>query len=469
MKTKFTAIKFGLLILTMSVFSFQVSTAQTSKKSEQTKTRILLIFDASGSMVARYENEDRMTVAKRMFEKMVDSLAGFDNVELALRVFGHQSDLSKKDCEDTKLEVPFAPNNYEFIKKKVRDLRPRGYTPIAKSLLAAAEDFPVLGKEKVRNLIILITDGKEECGGDPCVISQELQRKGIILRPFIIGIGSDPDEFRKYFECVGQYYDANTSSQFETVLGVVISHAVNATSCQINLLDANQLPMETNVNMTIYDAESGTEIYNYIHTLNAFGVPDTLFFDPLRKYNIRVHTLPNVEVKNVSLITGKHNIIPINASQGDIKLIIPGKKGTGYGRVQAIVRKTGTMETVYAQDGNTTKRYLTGTYDIEILTTPRILLTNVKVKQDNVANIEIPQPGTLDLSIMKNYKAGIFRIHNNQTEWVADINDFRSRQEIIMQPGKYFIIGRQTSETQTIYTFEKEFIILSGRITEITL
>ena len=38
-----------------------------------------------------------------------------------------------------------------------------------------------------------------------------------------------------------------------------------------------------------------------------------------------------------------------------------------------------------------------------------------------------------------------------------------------MQPGKYFIIGRQTSETQTIYTFEKEFIVLSGRITEITL
>jgi hypothetical protein len=93
----------------------------------------------------------------------------------------------------------------------------------------------------------------------------------------------------------------------------------------------------------------------------------------------------------------------------------------------------------------------------------------VKVKQDNIASIEIPQPGTLDLSIMKNYTAGIFRVQNNQTEWVADINNYRSRQEIIMQPGKYLIIGRLKSETQTIYTFEKEFIVLSGKITEITL
>jgi Ca-activated chloride channel family protein len=162
MKTTSIAMKTGLLLFMMSIFSIHFSRGQATP-AKKPVTRILLIFDASGSMVARYEKEDRMTVAKRMFEKMVDSLSTFDDVELALRVFGHQSDLSKRDCEDTKLEVPFALNNAEFIKKKVRTLSPRGYTPIAKSLLAAAEDFPEPGKEKVRNLIILITDGTEEC------------------------------------------------------------------------------------------------------------------------------------------------------------------------------------------------------------------------------------------------------------------------------------------------------------------
>ena len=45
-------------------------------------------------------------------------------------------------------------------------IRAKGTTPIAKSLEEAAADFPI---DNSRNIVILITDGKEECGMDPCV------------------------------------------------------------------------------------------------------------------------------------------------------------------------------------------------------------------------------------------------------------------------------------------------------------
>ena len=38
--------------------------------------------------------------------------------------------------------------------------------------------------------MILITDGIEECGGDHA-ISIALQKKGIVLKPFVIGVGLD--------------------------------------------------------------------------------------------------------------------------------------------------------------------------------------------------------------------------------------------------------------------------------------
>ena len=437
--------------------------AQVTSKNKETKSRILIIFDASGSMNAQFGESDRMTVAKTMLNKLVDSLSAFNNVEVALRVFGHQSDLRMVDCNDTKLEVPFAPYNHEVIKKRVASLRPRGYTPIARSLAKSAADFPE--GDNARNLIIIITDGLEECDGNPCEISQELQKKGIFLKPFIIGVGSDPELFRKFFSCVGNYYDANTESEFETVFGVVISQALNATSCQINLVDANQKPLETNVNMTIFDALTGKELHNYYHTMNARGLPDTLFLDPMRKYNLKVHTLPVIFEKNISLIPGKHNTIAVNAGQGNIQLIVDG--GTKYDRLQAIVRKKGTMETIHAQEFNTSKRYLVGLYDIEILTTPRILLHDVKVTQDNTTKIQIPQPGIANLTKTKNYVAAIFRIYEGKTEWVADISETKSNQAMAMQPGNYIIIGRLKSETKTIYTFEKEFTILSGQVSDV--
>jgi len=140
--------------------------------------------------------------------------------------------------------------------------------------------------------VILITDGIEECGGDPCAVSLDLQKKGIVLKPFIIGIGKN---FRDQFECVGTYFDASNETQFRNALNIIISRSLNPTSVQVNLLDAYGKPTETNVNMTFYDHLSGLPKYNFIHSFNNKGLPDTLDIDPLITYDIVVHTIPPVQ------------------------------------------------------------------------------------------------------------------------------------------------------------------------------
>src|SRR5690606_12091970 len=129
-----------------------------------------------------------------------------------------------------------------------------GTTPIAQSLDRAATDFPPC--ENCRNVIILITDGIEACDGDPCAVSRQLQKKGIILKPFVIGIGLD-ESFKKSFECVGTYFDATNEETFQKVLGIVISQALQNTTAQVNLLDINNKPSETDVPITFYDRASG--------------------------------------------------------------------------------------------------------------------------------------------------------------------------------------------------------------------
>lgn len=438
-------------------------TASMAFAQNPQKTRILIIFDASGSMTSPIDGSTRIQVAKKMAVKLIDSLSSFKNVEVGLRVYGHQKTVEMKDCKDSRLEVPFSPNNQVIMKKKVNSLVPKGWTPIAYSLMECEKDFP--DEKGVRNLVIIITDGLEECTGDPCAISQALQKKGIFLKPFIIGLGSS-EQFKLNFDCAGTYYDANSQREFESVVGVVVSQAMNATSCQINLLDKQFRPVETNVLMSIYDAATKRLLFNYEHTMNGRGVPDTLFLDPLRKYDITVHTLPIVEKKNVELIVGKHNVIAIDVPQGNLAFNCTGK--TNYPDLKVIIKKHGQHQTINAQTFNTTKRYLTGLYDLEILTIPRIYYDSVVVDQNQTTTISIAQPGRLQINKTKDLVCAIYRIQNGKMEWVADIGD-AYLQYIIMQPGKYVVAGRNKPETRTIYTFEKEFIITSATTTEINI
>ena len=444
----------------IAVFLFMGITAHAQTPE---KTRILIIFDASGSMTTPIEKWTRIQVAKRMAIKLIDSLSTFKNVELALRVYGHQKTVDLKDCKDSRLEVPFAPNNLVVMKKRVNSLVPKGWTPIAYSLQECEKDFPA--EKGVRNLVIIITDGMEECTGDPCLISQNLQKKGIFLKPFIIGLGSS-EQFKFKFDCVGTYYDANTEKDFENVVGVIVSQAMNATSCQVNLLDKKLRPLETNVLMSIYDASTKKLLFNYEHTMNGRGVPDTLFLDPLRRYDIVVHTLPPVQKNNVELIVGRHNIIAIDVPQGFIEFVCTGK--TNYTDLKAVVTVKKKSGTIHAQTFNTKKRYLCGVYEMELLTTPRIHLDSVVVDENKTTTILIPQPGRLQINKSRDLVCAIYHVINGKMVWVADIND-EYYQTIIMQPGKYIVVGRSKSETRTIYTFEKEFKITSATTTEINI
>ena len=193
-----------LICLTFILLSSNLH-AQEVSPGYTPKSRILFIFDASNSMAGQWDGARKIDIAREILLDMVDSLEQMSNVEMALRIYGHQSPVPPQDCNDTKLEVPFSPSNASRIRQKLRFINPKGTTPIAHSLELAPDDFPPC--TNCRNIILLITDGVEACEGDPCEVSQRLQKRGIILRPFVIGIGNDPG-FKETFNCIGDYYDA---------------------------------------------------------------------------------------------------------------------------------------------------------------------------------------------------------------------------------------------------------------------
>jgi Ca-activated chloride channel homolog len=450
------------LIFFASFLQPVVSQLPTAKEKEPPLTRILFVFDASQSMFARWQSDMRINIARNLLIELLDSLSTVDNIQLALRVYGHQKRFPPQDCDDSKLEIPFSDNNIWRIKQRLHSITPRGTTPIAMSLERAQYDFSPC--TNCRNIIVLITDGIEECGGDPCAVSRALQEKGIILKPFVIGIGRD---FSADFDCVGQYFDATNEVEFRHSLNVVISQALDNTTAQINLLDINGLPSETNVPITMYDHTSGKVMENFIHTINHRGRPDTLYYlDPLITYDMVVHTMPLIRIDGIKILPGKHNIIPVDAAQGSLTLLVGGSPQVAY---RAIIRKKGETQTLTTQSFGNTEKYLVGKYDLEVLSLPRIHIKDVEIIQSHITKVEVPQPGIAVLRLPGQGYAKVLHESGNELTEVHVVRENVHTETIYLQPGNYRLVYRSRASTQTIFSIDRAFRIESGISTIVNL
>jgi Ca-activated chloride channel family protein len=455
-----------LLSCLFTMLLFPMALGQRAKEIPKPKptTRILFVFDASQSMYGQWQSDTKFNIAVRLFSNILDSLRTIPNLELALRMYGHQKQFPPQDCNDTRLEVPFSKDNINKIKHTLKITTPKGTTPIAYSLSQAAKDFPPC--DNCRNIVILITDGLEECGGDPCLVSHELQKKGIVLKPFIVGIGKD---FRQQFDCVGSYYDAANEKEFQTALKVIISRALNPTTMQVNLLDTYGKPTETNVNMTFYDIVSGLPKYNFIHSFNAKGVPDTLDIDPLLTYNVVVHTIPPVRKDSIKLTPGKHTTIGIEAPQGNLMFKATGNSTLKF--LPCLIRKHEETHTIHVQQFDQVEKYLTGYYDVEVLCLPRINVENVDIRQSHTTTVEIPLPGIAVIQKSTNGYGSLYQERTDQEMlWLHNLKDNQQQQETLyLQPGTYRIVFRSKYANEASYTIERIFKIESGQTVNIKL
>lgn len=426
----------------------------------QPTNRILFIFDDSYSMYAPWNSNIKIEVAKKIMGEFLDSLKTIPNLELALRCYGHTTFIKpERNCKDTKLEIPFANANSNAlkIKQRIQKLEPLGTTPIAYSLGESAADFTPCSN--CRNIIILITDGIEECGGNPCEVSAALQKKGIFLRPFVIGVGLDV-KFADVFGCMGKFYDVSNEANFKDVLNLVLTEAISQTTVQVDLLDITKKPTETDVNMTFYDSNTKQVKYNYLHTINHRGNPDTLVLSPNCNYDLVVHTIPPIEKKNIVIQKGKHNVIPVDAPQGYLKLELEGITSNYY--PTTVVRKKGEMNTLTIQDFGKIEKYIVGKYDLEILTLPRIKLNDVEILQSTTNTIKVPTPGNVYLTKVSKGYGSIFLDNGKKVTWVCNLNYNLQSEIIYLQPGIYKLEFRYEGAKETLQTIEKKFTIVSS-------
>jgi Ca-activated chloride channel family protein len=441
--------------LQLLVLILLLGTSQLLHAQGQT-TRILIILDASRSMGENFNRNSKMQAARDVVTHIVDSLNGNPNIQLGLRVYGHQSPQPLNDCEDSKLEVAFRVKNAATINAKINAIRPQGVTPIAYSIEQSIADFGQDAKN-YRNIMILVSDGFESCGRNPCEVVQRMRQQGILTKSYVIGIGIDALQYSE-FSCMGEFTNIASEDKTEDIANDVLAKIFNSVFVRVDLLDTENRPEETDAVMTFYDRSNHLPKFNYYHTINPKGNPDTITLDPSIKYDMQVHTVPETWKRDVSLTAGKINLITQPAPQGYLRVAVRGE--TYKGKINCIIKKDG--EIINAQTSGYAQKILTGVYDVEVLTIPVIYINHAAVEQDKTTTLEIAAPGFISFNKNEVLIGGIYEYRDNKLTEIFELNETTLKETVAIQPGKYKVIYRYASKKKMESTLEVEFEVISG-------
>jgi len=149
----------------------------------------------------------KIDVAKEAMMSYVNTANPENQVGFRKFGFGENSD-DAKNCVATESLVSIQSLNKNLLITEINKTQAVGYrTDIAYALNKSAEDFNGIGEK----IIILVSDGEENCYGDPCQVAKDLKAKGINVTVHTVGFAIS-DAGSEELKCIsgatgGTYYD----------------------------------------------------------------------------------------------------------------------------------------------------------------------------------------------------------------------------------------------------------------------
>jgi Ca-activated chloride channel family protein len=184
--------------------------------------KVILVLDSSGSMAGKIKGRRKIDIARAAVGDLIGALPA--GTELGLMAYGHRR---KDDCADIETLSRVGPPDRKSIMQAVKALRPIGKTPLGTTVLQAARK---LNFTEEKATVILVSDGKENCGVDPCELGRQLKQQGINFKAHVIGFnlrrGEDAGLRCLAENTGGLYVEAKDAPALKQALEVTVKETV---------------------------------------------------------------------------------------------------------------------------------------------------------------------------------------------------------------------------------------------------
>ncbi len=133
----------------------------------------MLVFDASKSMAASTGDNTglrRIDAVRTALARVLPAAAAKRRIGLITYGPG-----SRPACANVAVELRPTINAGAQIMRRIDNLRPDGRTPLTRAVQRAADVLDFANRPAT---IVLITDGEDTCGGEPCALAKRLKADG---------------------------------------------------------------------------------------------------------------------------------------------------------------------------------------------------------------------------------------------------------------------------------------------------
>lgn len=138
----------------------------------------MIVFDASGSMALFRDGRPKMVTARKAAREVLPELTR-DRPTGLVTYSGGQG----LACADVILRLRPRPDSGEAIASQLDGIEPNGATPLSPAVKLATSTLKEIGTPGV---VVLVTDGLENCGHDACALGEQLKRDAYDVKIHVI-------------------------------------------------------------------------------------------------------------------------------------------------------------------------------------------------------------------------------------------------------------------------------------------
>ncbi len=244
-----TVAEFHKAVIGTAAFYAAVALSCPAVSAEKTATSSVLIVDSSNSMWSQIRGRGRFDITRSVLSRNFSRYSG--RFDLGIIAYGHRS---KTSCNDIQTIMPVGRIDPWEYSRAIRRLTPKGKTPISRALNAAVK---ATKSDTAPDNIILLSDGLDNCGPNPCATAAALNSLHADLRVHVIAL-SVPRNQQARLRCIAENTGGTfVATQSQPGLASATETIFELITEQSEQFNARRLMAMTETASSIGDTESG--------------------------------------------------------------------------------------------------------------------------------------------------------------------------------------------------------------------
>lgn len=242
---------------------------------------VLVALDSSGSMIGKVRGKTKIALAKEAIASFANQLP--KSTQVGLTVYGHKGSNQQVDkavsCAGIETFYPISQLDNIRLSQAVDSFQPTGFTPLAATLDLLNQNFSTYDSATNQNVVYVVSDGIDNCDGDPVTAARQLHTSNAKVIVNVIGLNVN-QAARRQLRAVaeaggGTFFSVRSENELNQAFESVKNPTqLSTTDTLVSQNQASTIPLDPNRIIVCITIKMNRELAEIISQANRLAAID---------------------------------------------------------------------------------------------------------------------------------------------------------------------------------------------------